>query len=170
MGKQIEFIIDEKTEQDFHTYLKSEGFSFFIRSNNNIEEVNVFPLPFSCDFWYTINLYKNNFGELIIKETKNNIKYIDKLISPIIEYSRGVVLENNKTISKARLWVEVSYYDNKNILKNKSKYLNDYFKILSKWIKNNLKLDEINSNGYTCKLYVTDSMKDFIENNGYTIL
>jgi len=170
MGKQIEFIIDNATEDNFYNYLISQGFNFYIENNNNVEEINKFPQPFTTDFWYSINLYKKGFGDLIIKETKNNIKYIDKLLSPIIEYSRSVILENNKTISKGRLWVELRYYDNKNILKSKSKDLDDCFKILSKWIKNNLKQYEVNSNSNIYNLYITESMKDFIENNGYKIV
>jgi hypothetical protein len=170
MGKQIEFIIDDKLEQSFYEYLLSEDFIFYVRNDNNFDEIKAFPQPLSIDFWYSIILYKRNFGEITIKETKNNIRYIDKLVSPIIEYSRCVISENNKTISKCRLWVELSYYNDNKCLINKSKDLDNAFNVLSKWVKNNLTKKEIKSNGNVYKLYISDVIKNFIESNNYSIV
>lgn len=169
LGKQFNFIIDKETESLFFQFIKENGEALFEGSNEKPIILNELPLPFSGKCWFKIYLYNKNYGDLIYNTTSSGRVYIESLDSPVIEYLRTIIKDNSKEISKGRLWFENKYYNKHDKLINKDIRLEEWYKILCTWIKQNLiKIDVIN-NGKTTKEYVSKPILQLLE-NGYRIV
>lgn len=169
MGKQINFLMDKEFEEKFLQYILVDGILLFEGDNKVPERIKILPKPFSGKGWFSLYLFKEEFADLFIKETKGGIKYIDAIKSPVIEFNRTVIRESAKEISRGRLWVEMKFYNESENLIIKTKVLDDWYKNLSKWIKKNLPKTEIVSKDKTYSEYACESIKNLVE-NGYRVM
>lgn len=51
--------------------------------------------------------------------SENNKTSIDSLKSPIIQYIKTMIKEDQQTVLRGRIWVETKYYDEKGAVINK---------------------------------------------------
>jgi hypothetical protein len=166
LGKQIQFLLDEITENKFVQFILSEGNTHILLNGNAITEL---PKPFSVEGWFKVYLYRPTIGELIIEIINENLSFIRPLTSPVIEFSRTVLRNDKKEISLGRLWVETKYFDEIGNKVEKPKELNIFYNQLVKWIKKELSIKEINNEGYIQKVYTTEKMYDTVK-MGYKVL
>ena len=168
MGKQINFIMDLNTENIFKDLILQEGEILF--EGTNVVPINIVTLPeqFSSNDWFSLYLYKKEFGELVFDTLPDGRKYIDSIKSPVIEFIRTVVREDEKEVSRGRLWLEMKYWDVQGRQVEKSKALNDWYMSLCKWVKKQLPRTEFSVNAETYTEYISGDMKKLVE-KGYKI-
>lgn len=167
MGKQISFIIDEDLEDEFIKALLKNGVVVREKGNNNLELRKSLPELYS-ENWFTVYFYKSEFGELVFRTLKDGQKYIDSSLSPVIEYIRTTIRNEEREISKGRLWIEPKYWDVNNQLQEKPKDLIQWYSEMSKWIKKNVPLIRFSSHGYEYKEHISTSLMQFVS-EGYRI-
>lgn len=140
MGKQFNFLIDTETEEKFIEFVKQCGGKIlFEGSNQKPIEIEELPEQFSGKGWFSVLLYKQTFGELHYIKLENGRWFINTSRSPVIEFTRTVVRESQTEVSQGRLWLEMRYWDDSDIIQYKSKELDEWYKELVKWIKRNVK-------------------------------
>lgn len=165
MGKQFRFIMDQNDETKFFDYIKETGNIFLEERFKSSELITKLPEG----IWIILLLYKESFGEIKFSKTDNGIKYINPIIEPVIEFSQTLVRDNVKEISRGRLWLEMRYYNEDEMLVMKSELLDEWYKELSKWIKKNLKCIKVTMGNKTYKEYVSESLISKVE-SGYELL
>lgn len=167
MGKQINFFIDKETEEKFFVYLNEKGVAILEGNNKMPLIVDKLPAPFSEKGWFKLYLY-NNAGDLIIKKLATGRECVDSIESPVIEYSRTIIREDSKEISRGRLWFETKYYNDDGELVQKDIRLEEWYKELCKWIKKNAPKTDLNI-GEKRKEYISKSVLQLLE-QGYKIV
>ena len=93
---------------------------------------------------------------------------MDSIESPVIEYSRTIIREDSKEISRGRLWFETKYYNDDGELVQKDIRLEEWYKELCKWIKKNAPKTDLNI-GEKRKEYISKSVLQLLE-QGYKIV
>jgi hypothetical protein len=165
MSKQINFYLDEQLEQRFLYFILDDGGEIFFEQGSNIEPVNVKEFPSSDEkYWFSLFLYKKEFGDITYKEIKNR-RYIDIVRSPVIEFSRTVVRDigRNKEIGTGRLYFQTKFWNSKDELVQKPSELDDWFKLLSNWIKKAALKDKQSG------AYISMPLKE-LANKGYKLM
>lgn len=152
MGKQINFYMEDSTQNCFLDFLRENQFTFLSYEGEKIDNINDY-----CDFY----LYKKEFGDLIFKEYG---KSLDILNSPVIEVVKTRI--KGQKVLRGRIWVSDLFYKN-NIgnLEYCKKYI-DMYQILNKWIKKNVPYQEVIKGGYAIKEYADDGFTN-IEDKGF---
>jgi len=168
MGKQINFLMDLDTENLFKDIILHEGEILFEGINSEPISIIALPEEFSSNDWYSVYLYKKEFGELFFNKLPNGNLYIDTIKSPIIEFIRTVVRDDENEVSRGRLWYENKYYDDEGKLIHKSEELNIWYDCLCKWIKKNLPKTEIYIRSEKYKENISSGIKELIK-KGYVI-
>lgn len=158
MGKQISFLMDEQDENRFVEFILRNADIYFEGDLKVPVKIIELPMKFSGKGWFKVYLYRNVLGELEIEKTSNEREIINSTKSPVIEFIRTIVREDDSEIRRGRLWVEMKYYDHQNILIEKSKDINVWYNILSKWIKSNLIKIEVIINNKKKNEYVSSSL------------
>ncbi|KKK36118.1 hypothetical protein WQ57_21145 [Mesobacillus campisalis] len=159
MGKQIRFYIDRELEKDLiHFVIANGGEILFEGENLKPISVTSLPEPFSGKGWFTSYLYKADFGELKYISLPNKRLVIDSTKSPVIEFSRTIIrsIGKNKEISGGRFWLEMKYWNGENQLVQKPVELDQWYKALSKWIKEHVPKDKESNS------YVSPAIKDLL--------
>jgi len=165
MGKQFNFLMDIETESKFVEFIKSCGGKILFEGTNiNPEEIQQLPEQFSGKGWFSVYLYKSEFGELYYRELENGRKYIDSIKSPVIEFNRTIIRESQKEISQGRLWLEMKYWNNNDVIEYKTQCIDDWYKELNKWIKKSVKKVEVLHNERKIGYYATPQMKQLMDN------
>lgn len=168
MGKQISFYMDKKTEESFLSYIKENGTLLFEGNNNKPIEIESLPVPFSEKGWFKVYLY-NNIGDIKLKRLSNGREIIDSIDSNVIEFSRTVIRDDSKEVTKGRLWFETKFYDENGTLVEKDGTVEEWYKLLSKWIKKNIPKSEFSIDGKIYKEYISESIMCCF-NQGYKIV
>ena len=168
MGKQISFYMDKKTEESFLSYIKENGTLLFEGNNNKPIEIESLPVPFSEKGWFKVYLY-NNIGDIKLKKLSNDREIIDSIDSNVIEFSRTVIRDDSKEVTKGRLWVETKFHDENGTLVEKDSTVEEWYKLLSKWIKKNIPKSEFSVDGKIYKEYISESIM-YCVNQGYKIV
>lgn len=152
MSKQINFYMDDSTQNRFLNFIRENQFTFLSYYGEKIDNINAYN-----DFY----LYKNDFGNLILKEYD---KSLDILNSPVIEVVKTRI--KGQKIIRGRIWVSDLFYKN-NIgnMEYCKKYI-DMYQILNKWVKRNVPYQEVIKGGYTIKEYANDDFTN-IEDKGF---
>jgi hypothetical protein len=163
LGKQLQFLLDIDTENQFVKHILSEENNRILFNGYPIAEL---PKPFTVEGWFTVYLYRPEFGEIVTENIDNLRSYIRPNYSPVIEFSRTIVREEKKELSKGRVWVEMKYFDKNGFEKHKPKELNDFYNNVTRWLKKAAPLQEINGSQ---KVHVTEKILKKIE-LGYKIL
>ena len=113
-------------------------------------------------------LYKEEWGELVIKDVSTDRKYLDVFSSPVIEFSRTVIREHAKEITPGCIWFQNRYFKGDTIL-NKCSETNRFYQELAKQNKKILpKYKKPLAEGNTT-IYCSDSIKKMLD-NGYRIM
>jgi len=168
MGKQINFYMDYETEQRFVEFVLTDGGKILFRKpHSTIEHIEILPKPFSVDGWTQVFLYKEDFGDVILRQLKDMSERVDSICSPVIEFSRTVINEEEKTIYGGRLWMETKYWQNEDLLE-KPKELDKWYSMLNKWLKKQIYKAEVLKNGRLIEEYITPKIKELLD-NGYEI-
>lgn len=146
MGRQINFYMDKKTEEEFIAYLEE---SFLLVDSNNKMYKNE-------ERTYLYYCYKEDYGELVFR---NDNGKIDSYKSPVIEFIRTRLLEEKKQIGRGRIWIGYEgEYDKKLLLK-------DYQKIV-RWIKKNVPNQEYKNIDMVRRAYISNDLLNLGE-EGY---
>ncbi len=164
MGKQFGFIMDEGDEKEFLKIILNSGKVFQDKKKEGVEQI--FSLPESI--WLKLYLTKDEFGELKLLNTKDDIQYIDSMKSSVIEFRETIPRIKINEIQRGRLYLDNKYYDDGQLVQ-KEENLDKWYKELVRWIKKRLKCVEIYSNGRAVKEYVSVSLAKYVE-DGFNLL
>jgi len=164
MGKQLGFLMDADTERSFADYVLEEGVIVHQPNNKNQIFIKELPKPFSDIGWFSLLLYKPQFGMY----TLNKANCIDPILSPVIEFCRTIILHEEKRIAFGRLWLEVNYYQNDRLVE-KDPALYEWYKSLTKWIRKNIPKQELAIGGRVRREHITHSVKQIIEKDNYFV-
>lgn len=152
MGKQINFYMNDSTQNRFFDFVRENQFIFLSYYGETIDNINEY---------YDFYLYKREFGDLSFKDYD---KSLDTLNSPVIEVIKSRI--KGQKVLRGRIWVsDIFYKKNIDNLEYCKKYM-DAYQILYKWIKKNVPYQEVMMGGYAIKEYADDVFTD-IENKGF---
>lgn len=168
MGKQINFYMDKKVEDEFIKFIYKIKFEVLeeneekkrIESYKKYDEFN----PKGIQLF----LYKKNYGNIV--KLKNCDCAINSISSPVIEFMRTIIIDCDKEIVGGRIWYEQKYYNNDGeLIKKNEQILKDY-NMLVRWIKKNTIYTDVNNLGFTSKYYVTKEIEKILEKNNYVLI
>jgi len=170
MGRQHVFAMDEEDEILFMEYLRGNGYVIYQDDKSGIPKlIEKFPEPFSSKGWFILYLYRSNFGEMKFRELNDGRLYLDAGIAPVIEFSRTIVRHGNvREIQFGRIWVEMKYYDENEMLVKKSEELDKGYKDIKRWINKQLGKSNVHFKSGACKeCVISKSLIKLIEENKY---
>lgn len=154
MGKQINFYMSEKVQTSFIEYLEQNQFVFLDYNAQAVAQ------PFLTNV-YSLYLYKQNYGELFMRQDLEHITDIIK--SPIIEFRKTTIKLEEKKVLRGRIWISDRYFDEKGaLIKKDMSFVKDY-QMLMRWVKKHVPYQEIKKGEYLIKEYVNDELKDLQE-------
>lgn len=165
MSKQLNFYLDKEIEQRFLEFILKYDGEVFYEGGSNIKPITIKDFPSDDEkYWFSLYLYKNEFGNITYKEI-NNRSYIDIVRSPVIEFNRTVVREigRNKEIGSGRLYFLTDFRNDDNERVKKPSELDDWFELLSKWIRKGTFKDQQTG------CYISSPIIDFV-NKGYKLM
>lgn len=154
MSKQINFYMSKKKQEEFIDFLRMNSFLFLDASAKVINESNLENIS-------SLYLYKQKYGNIIINST--NQRTIDSIKSPIIQYKKTIIKENQKKVLRGRLWMANQYYDDEGYVISKGEILLRDYKMLLCWIKKNVPYQKIKKGEHYIKEYVSDELKELQE-------
>lgn len=157
MGKQIIFYMDEKVESEFLLFLQACKYSFVVRDSKH-DSINIYDsYEDIIEGAYIIYLYQKMYGEVHIK----NKKYVDTFQSPIIEYSRCVINDSEKSVSSGRLWIstDTQCFTDPSY---KEMFLKDYSKLV-RWIKKHVPYQTMLYSGKPYKEYINQTIRELYD-------
>jgi hypothetical protein len=163
MGKQINFFMGLELERLFTEFILLEGEILFKGDHPKPFPINYLPAPFSINGWSQLFLYKSEFGELSFLQLDNGEFSIDRISSPVIEFSRTVINKEEKEIYRGRLWLEMKFWNEKGEFLEKCSTLNTWYMSLNKWIKKHLPKTEFTVGGSVLREYVDPAIKELAE-------
>ena len=157
MGRQINYYMSEKVQENFIEYLIQNQFVFLDYYAKTVEQ----PLSKSV---YRMYLYKPEYGDIVMRKDRDDI--LDVSVSPVIEYNKTTIREEKKQVTSGRIWVEIKYYDeNGEIITKNDSLVKDYGK-LNRWIKKNVPCRERPLGKYVYKEYINEEIMELRE-KGY---
>ena len=115
-----------------------------------------------------VYLYKEEWGELVMKDVLTERKYLDVFSSPVIEFSRTVIREHEKEITPGRIWFQNRYFKGDTIL-NKCREMTRFYQALARQIKKILPKHRKPLAEENTTIYCSDSIKEMLD-NGYRIM
>ena len=117
MGRQFHFFMGEKEEEELKRYLLDSNVKILFEGKNPTPvEITEFPPAFSDRGWFMVYLYKEEWGELVMKDVLTERKYLDVFSSPVIEFSRTVIREHAKEITTGLIWFQNRYFKGDTII------------------------------------------------------
>ncbi|MHB0935460.1 MAG: hypothetical protein ACYDCO_11535 [Armatimonadota bacterium] len=182
MGKQINFFVDQETEEAFLRFVFENDFLFveyyFSPDDrpivyNTIDEYRSAETTM-CFF------YRPEFGELVtVRSDYNGKLYVVQPVSPVIEFIRTNVDHSQRTIRRGRIWIATQWYDaNDQPVYQYPELMKDYGRFAG-WLKKHApyrdtdRVTRKRSNGetyeYVYKEYITDTMLA-LYHEGYQLL
>lgn len=168
LGKQIGFLMDEATELEFANYILQSGEILFEGEYQTPQSITSLPARYSVNGWFQLRLYKQEIGDLKLHAVETlGVERINPTFNPVIEFSRSTVRDEEMTIRRGRLWVEMKYwerYNGSDELIEKPKALDDWYKQLCKWIRKHLPMTTVvMPDGGIIKEYMSPAIKAKIE-------
>ena len=152
MGRQINFYMSKIVEESFIEFLAQNQFVFLDYYGGIINQT------FSTNQfgWY---LYKQSYGD--IKMCQNGkANSVDAIKSPIIQFKKTVIKEEQKKVLKGRLWMETQFYDGGGKLVKKNEIFVKEYQMLVRWLKRHIPYQEIKKGDYLIKAYINDEIKE----------
>lgn len=157
MGRQIEFYMSDKVQNDFIEFLKQNNYIFLDSQKNVINELC------SKKVFYCY-LYKTDYDCIKMKKIDNQI--IDDTRSPVIHFQKTSVNSELKKVHSGRIWIATSFYDeNGNTIMKPNGFIKDYEKLV-RWIKKNVPCHSRKKGKYVYKEYISDEMLE-LEATGF---
>ncbi len=168
MGRQINFYMNKEVEKRFMEYVLELNFCIIelndvnkkLKYTNEINNLNLIKDN-------NIYIYNKEYGELSFFD--NDIKYgFSDITSSVIQFSRTIFNEKEKTIGIGRISYEHKYYaDDGTIIEKDIRLLKDYEKLV-RWIKKNVPYQiidrgTIDRGPFITKDYVNDDLKEKYE-------
>ena len=149
--------MSENVQSSFIQYLQESEYVFF--DNNQQVIQNLYDKSV-----YGAYLYKSCYGEICMRE--NDMEGMDIIDSPLIEFDKTLIKENEKRIVRGRIWIEDKFYNGSGDIVKKDKKFTDDYRSLVRWIKKNVPFQEIPKGEYLIKEYVNDELKEYLK-KGY---
>lgn len=146
MGKQINFYLNEQVQNAFLEFLLQSHFTFLDAHGEEIKE----PQRNAVFIMY---LFKQSYGTFFMHA--DNQSRLEVLKSPVIEFCKSCIKEDQKEIYRGRLWVANRYYDEAGNVVEKDKELIKDYQRLVRWIKKNVPYQEVEEYG---KEYISDEI------------
>ncbi len=151
MGRQINFYMDEETQNQFLDFIKESQFEVFSYSGEKIDDMNDV---------HSFYLHKKEFGELLFRDYDKSVN-VD---GPVIEVDKTII--RDKKIYRGRVYISTTFYnDNVGTLDYCKKYIDEYQK-LYRWIKKHVSYQELMIRGVVIKEYANDMFVN-IEQQGF---
>lgn len=172
MGRQINYYIDKKTEYEFAKFLFTKDFNIIFEDVKNKEIYfckNIQDYDKLKDLKCELFIYKDSY-EIEKYINKSNYRRIDSTISPVIEFTRTFIIEEEKKIVRGRLWYETKYFNENGELVAKDERILKEFNSLVKWIKKNVLYTTIMECGYPVKEYITEEIKKLVDEDGFALI
>lgn len=154
MGRQINFYMSNDVQERFIDFLNKNEFVFVDCNASMINDI-------LDDSKRDIYLYKQDYGNIIMSQ--NNKSNIDSLKSPIIEYIKTIIKEEQQTVLRGRLWIETKFYNEKGEVINKEESVLKDYQMLVRWIKKNVPYQQIKKKDHYIKGYINDELKELQE-------
>lgn len=163
MGRQINFYMGKKKQEEFLEFLIAQGYLFLADGVcNEIEYIQ----PSKIIYESCLCLYKDTYGTIKLDQKRySNNKYINKSYNPIIEYWRSNIKEEEKCIKFGRIWL--SSYEFYDLTADRSIITKD-FNCIIRWLKKNLLYQALI--GYSSKLYIDEELIGMVCNEGYVLV
>lgn len=159
MGRQIEFQMSEKTQNEFIEFLKQNNYIFLDSNKNTVKELG------SEKVFYCY-LYKTNYESITMKKVDNQI--IDDSRSYVIHFKKTSVDYKSKKVYSGRIWIGTYFYDeNGNTIMKSNGFIKDYEKLV-RWIKKNVPCRSRKIGKYVYKLYISDEILE-LEASGFSL-
>lgn len=157
MGRQINFYMSNEVQERFIDFLNTKEFIFVDYNASIVNDI-------LDDSKREIYLYKQDYGD--ISMSQNNKAHIDSLKSPIIQYIKTIIKEEQQTVLRGRLWIETKYYDEEGEVINKGESVLKDYQMLVRWIKKNVPYQQIKKKDHYIKGYINDELRE-LQENGY---
>ena len=152
MGKQINFYLDEQTQNQFIDELAANDFvalSAFAQAVS-VKESSV----------YSVYLYKPSYGELIFTRWKT--PQIDALKSPVLQFRKSTIKADQRKICRGRLWVaDKVVLEGGALLQKSEALLKDYQKMV-RWIKKRVPYRKIPKDGLAVPAYASQVLDELL--------
>lgn len=139
MGKQVNFYMTGKDEQEFLQFVKTTGDTVILPYTSPSPEflpVQKVPEPLSGRFWGDFWLFNRSVSSNLVVEfiSKQGYYTIDGLQSSVIEFSRSFVKEG--ILKRGRIWAEITRLDKeKRVLLPKEVEFKEWYEVVAKWIR-----------------------------------
>ena len=133
MGRQINFYMDKEVEKRFITFLLQNDYKILYDDTIEKEIKDIINVNDIKEYGF-LYVYKEEYGKIIYYEHygRERIKGIN---SPVFDFSRTKILEDEKGIREGRIWVNTDLeFKSPDI---KEQFLKDYGKLVQ-WIKKNV--------------------------------
>ena len=159
MGRQINYYMSPKVQENFVEYLIQNQFVFLDYYAKTVEQ----PLSKSV---YRMYLYKPEYGDVVMRKDCKDILDVPK--SPVIQFNKTSINEEKKKVIWGRLWVEIKYYDEKGEIITKNDSLVKDYGRLNRWIKKNVPRYEYRSGKHVYKEYINDEILE-LQKEGFIL-
>lgn len=116
MGKQINFLMDKELEQEFFEFVNEYSVVLAKDNKGSLKVIDLLPNSDNVRYWWKLYIYNEKFGDYTLRNLDNGKIYLDLDKSPVIEFSRTIIREDTKDMSRGRLWFQNSYWDDEDEL------------------------------------------------------
>lgn len=161
MGRQTGFYLSKQTKERFLGFVLSKGYMIISEKYNKDNGWHSFTYrDNNCKYdsnWMLI-FYKDSHGSLF--ESTIQKGRVDRLISPIVEFTDTTIFEDDHTIKKGRIWAgsNINFPDERAHME----FISDYNKLL-RWIRKNIPRQEYFDGFRTSVDYIDNEIKDKYE-------
>jgi len=161
MGRQINFYMSESVEKEFFELLSIQGYKILYDGYDvdSIQELTSYD-GMDRKKWLII-LYKDFYGPLIYADREE--KEINRNYSPVIEWSRTIINNNEKFIREGRIWISSWVEFEDSLIEEQFK--KDYNSLV-RWIKKKVPREEYTWKGHILKRYKNTELQEY-EDKGY---
>lgn len=165
MGRQINFYMDRKTEEEFQEFILGQGLIIVSEFVDNEMIVNDI-------FYKKYKIYimrSKDIDNLNVRKLKDGRCHIDENVSCVIEYSNTIIEKEIKKIFCGRIYVIAVYFnENEEKVYKDEEFLKIYDKLV-RWIKKNCPMTKFVQDGYNKKEYISNGIKEMVEKEGYKL-
>lgn len=152
MGRQINFYMSHDVQERFIDFLNEKEFTFVDYNASIINDI-------LDDSRKSIYLYKQDYGDICMNPYHK--VHIDPLKTPIIQYRKTIIKEEQRKVLMGRLWIETKYYNEDGELINKGESVLKDYQMLVRWVKKNVPYQEIKKmNHYLKEYYIKEYIND----------
>lgn len=170
--------MDDTSEREFIRFVTNNGGELWCGGWNknriwdNPYQVEVSDAIDKLNEYQKLWIYKKDFGNSQFHVEPGLGQSISGFAEPMIELCKTHVSPEEKTISRGRIWVQLSYWNNENQLVYKPESVKKFYQSLSRWIRKNLVKIETGiyeRTGYIYMELVSIEIYRLIEQKGYHI-